>query len=279
MLTLGSQAISGGIYQLTLPQNQYGLFAVRYAGVNAASQTIGIADVGNILLNWNAQDKVNCPAQVLSFMNNLYGGVAPVSSASGAAFDITVFIRTGIPYDYHNIYDVGTQDNVYLKIDTSALVSGVKNPASGNVTIYGVPRRGYMNYVHKVLSKNVVAGGASTLTDIIPDANIGAIYMLNAGTLLTSVQVSRVEATGTRLIVNADETSVQDESDQIHILETSTSPALAIELGQSKAVSEYNSGQVKYQYVFNGAGTLAQYYGAIEYTPGKLQQSMVNAKR
>jgi len=269
MKLLWSDNLSNLTTNYNISPEQYGLFLIRYEGTAQAAQTVTLDDLGNVILNWNADDKINVDANLLSQLANEYGGFIEANSAVGGAFAFSIVIPTGAWFDSKNIYDIGKQDKVYFKLDYPAMVSSLI--ASGTVSIYGKPRKGQMNYIHKILSRSVVSGGSGIITDAITTPNIIELYVKDPASLVSNIQISK----NNKVFVDGDVESELAYSNWIHLLEASGT-LLAIEFAEGKNVLEAVSSNLTYKYTFTGAGNLAQYYSAIEFTPSKSQESVNN---
>jgi hypothetical protein len=173
------------------------------------------ANLGNIILNWNGQDVVNADAEILNQLDNVYGGVSEFSASAGSTTNASVFIPCGLWFDSQNVYDIGENDNVYLKLDFSDLASA-SNVDSGTINVYGKNKTGVMSYLHNITSRPVVASGASTLADTYKINNISQIYLKDPATLLSNVQFSKDKET----IVDASPGVLISYSDYVHQLET-----------------------------------------------------------
>lgn len=252
-------------------QGQYGLFLIRYSGTAAAAYTVLTSDLGNVILNWNGEDKINVDVDLLSQLANQYGGFIEATSNVGAAFAFTIIIPTGAWFDSKNIYDISGGDKVYFKLDFPLLTAA--KIASGTVTIQAKPRAGVMSYIHKILSRSVVSGGAGIITDTIVTPNIIELYVKNPSALTSQIQYSK----DGKLYVDGDTASQLAYSNWIHLLET-VNTLLAVEFAEGKNIDEAISKTLSYKYTFTGVGNLAQYYSAIEYTPSKVSESLANAQ-
>lgn len=252
-------------------RGQYGLIMLRYTGVAAVGVTVTLANLGNVILNWNGDDKVNVDAELLSLLANVYGGVIESTSAAGGAFAFSVIIPTSAWFDPKNVYDISDKDKVYIKLDYPALTPAVI--ASGSVSIYAKPRKGIHSYFHKILSRAVVSGGAGVITDTINASNIIELYLKNPAALVSQIQIIK----DNNVYVDGDAGSELAHSNWIHQLETGNT-TLAVEFAESKDIREAISNTLSYKYTFTGAGNLPQYYSAIEFSAIKQAESFANAK-
>ena len=272
MKVLWSFGLSALTTTYNLSNGQYGLFEIRYAGTAAVGVTVTLANCGNVILNVKGSDIVNVDVDLLSQLADQYGGFIEASSAIGAAFAFSIFYKPGYWYDDNNIFDSSPGDQTYFKLDYPAMTNAVI--ANGNVTIYGKPRIGVQGYYHKILSHAVVSGGATTsLTDTIQEPNIIALYLKNPTALTSQMQLTK----DNKIYADGDTVSELVYSNWIHRLE-SASTLLAFEFAESGNVQESRSNTLTYKYTTTGAGTLAQYYSAIMFSPEKLAQSANNAK-
>lgn len=262
MKLLHSVPVANSNLNFYLPKGQWGNILIEYDVVTDTGLTMTRADAGNVKLNWGGDDVINVDAEILNLLNNVYGGVAEASFASAAANRMVVILPSGLWFDSGNIFDVANKDEVYIDLSFAALAAKC---VSGNVRIYSKPKIGVMNYLHKIVSRFVVAGGASVLADTFPISNISQVYLKNpAGSNVTQVQLTKNEET----VVNASVQALIAYSDNIHNLET-TNTTLALEMGESKDIRENIGNQIDYNYTFSAAGTLYQYFSHLHFTNEK----------
>jgi hypothetical protein len=267
MKLLNSVPASNGSLTHYLPSGQYGVIAIEMVLDAAAGVTLTRANMGNIILNWNGQDVVNIDAEILNLLNNVYGGVSEFSAVAGGAHRFTAYIPCGQWFDSQNIYDVGDNDKVSVKLDFPDLALAA-NVDSGQINIYAKNRVGVMNYLHNIISRNIPASGASTLADSYPLNNVSQMYLKNPAALLTNVQIVKDGLT----LVDAPPATLIAYSDFSHLLET-TNTTLALDFIESKDIRESLGSTINYKYTFSGAGTLEQYFSFIEFTPTKAIES------
>ncbi|NCN06489.1 MAG: hypothetical protein GW946_01430, partial [Candidatus Pacebacteria bacterium] len=124
------------------------------------------------------------------------------------------------------------------------------------------------NYLAKIMSRSVVAGGAGTITDTIVTPNIAALYIKNPAALISDAQLIK----NGRVYVDGLIAAELAYSNWIHEIE-STGTFLAVEFAESKDVRETIGSGITYKYTFTGAGNLAQYYIGVIFTPRKQQES------
>ena len=265
MKRLYTQNLSVGTANYPIERGQYKYFEIRYSGVAGAGNTITLANLGNVRLNWSGDDKVNVPVSALSNMANLYNGFIEFNSAIGGAFAASIIIPCGEWFDTNNIYDVADNDKANFILDFPALPALI---ASGVVQIYGVLQNGLHSYFHKILSQNVVAGGAGVLVNNIFAQNIAQLYLTNPAALISDIQVS-IDG---KNFINGDTASELAFSNWIHQIEA-TGTFFAFEFCPSKKLETIVSNSLSFQYTFTGAGTQEQLYSAIEFTPKKQQTS------
>lgn len=255
-----------------VPKGQYGFFQIVFDLDAAAGVTITRANLGNIKFNWQGSDVFNVDAELLSLLGNVYGGISEFSAVAGGATRCSIFIPCGAYWDSQNIYDVHDNDRVYFELTFPALTAAVID--SGFVKVYGKDKVGVMNYLFNIMPRPVVSSGAAVLSDTYEINNVISIFMKNPAALVSNIQIDK----NNRTIYNAPTTEIQAYSDWIHQLET-TNTTLALEFAESKDIREALGSSIRYQMTFTGAGTLAQYFAFIEFTPEKAQASALRARR
>lgn len=270
MRLVNSAPLANGTLTFFLPKAQIGNIMIEYTPVAAAGVTLTRANYGNVILNWNGKDVVNVDSEILNLLDNVYGGVSEFTPVIAALSRMSTFVPCGQWFDNYNVYDVGDKDQVYIKLDFPDLA----NPAivaSGSVSIYIKEKIGIQNYLHNIISRFIPVAGASTLADTYPVNNISQVYF-KAPTILTQAQIIKDGQT----IVDCPIAALNSYSNWIHLLET-TNATIAVEFGESKDLRENLGAQVQYKYTFSGAGTLAQYFSFIEFTPNKAAESKAKA--
>lgn len=258
MIQLDSANLGNLAENYIVNPGRYQGFLIRYSGTNAAGQTSTLTDCGSIILNALGQDHINTDVEMLSFADNLYFGAVEASSAAGGAFAFSVYIQAGLWFDPVNTF-VLTQDmQTVLKLSfpnmTAALI------ASGTVKISGVLQSGGQLYWHDIFSFSVVAQGAGIITNTIAKQNISTLYLKNPAALVGQTQINKDSVT----YINNNIADELAYSNLIHQIETAGT-FFAYEFSPNKQVTQSNSSNLTYQYNFSGAGTLAQYYSAVEY--------------
>jgi len=250
-----------------IPKGQYGTFYIQFDVIAQAGVTLTREDFGNIILNWNGQDVINVDAEIINLLDNVYGGTSKFSSTVGADASMACFLTAGLWFDSSNVYDIGGNDKVYIKLDFPNLADSAK-VASGQVKIYAKNKDGIMNYLHNITARPVPASGASTLADSFPVNNVTQVYLKDPAALTSNLQVVKDGIT----LVDAPPNELINYSDFIHQLET-TSNTLAIDFVESRSLAEAVGSTISYKYTFTGAGTLQQYFSFIDFTPAKANES------
>lgn len=268
MRQLFSAPLSNNTLTFYLPKGQFGNLMVVYAGTTDAGQTWTRADLGQVRLNWNGDDAINVDAEILNLLDNIYGGVAEATFAAAGANRAAVIIPSGLWFDSANVFDVGDTDRVFVKLDFSAAAAKC-SVAGGTVTIFAKPKIGVMNYLHKMVTRNINSSGAFTYSDTFPISNVSQVYLKNpSGANVSHIQLNKNSET----VVDADTADVNAYSDWIHQLEA-TNSTIAIDFGETKDIRENVGSQISFKYTFSGAGTLEQYFSYIEFTNKKAVES------
>jgi hypothetical protein len=272
MKLLHAVPASNGSMTFYVPKGQYGFFQIVFDLDAAAGVTITRAQLGNIKFNWQGSDVFNVDAELLSLLGNVYGGISEFTAVAGGATRCSIFIPCGAYWDSQNIYDIHDNDRVYFELTFPLLTAAVID--SGFVKVYGKNKVGVMNYLFNIMPRPVVSSGAAVLSDTYEINNVISIYMKNPAALVSDIQIDKNNQT----IYNAPTTEIQAYSDWIHQLET-TNTTLALEFAESKDIREALGSTVRYQMTFTGAGTLAQYFAFVEFTPEKANASALRARR
>lgn len=269
MELLFSAPFSQGSFQFFVPPGQYGAFVVTFAGTNAAGVTMTRLNLGSVTTQWGGKDILSTiDIDFLNRIDNVYGGVSAFSSAIGAAVYCYTYIPCGEWYDSLNVYDIGSQDQVSIRCEFADLAN-VAIAAGGTITVYGLPKLGVMNYLHKMTTRNVTFQGASTFSDNFALNNCAQVYLKDPVANLVTRYLLRKDG---QTVVNANIADLIANSDFIHTLET-TNSMLAMELSQSKNVQEAIGKSVSYEITASGATTVPQYFSYIDFTPQKAVSS------
>ncbi len=267
MKLLKQETLSNLQLNYNVSRGQYGLFIIRFTGINAAASVVALSDLGNVILNWNGEDIINVDFELLTQLANEYGGyIESTPGAVGTAFAYSCIIPTSAWFDPKNVYDVGLSDKAFFKLDFPNVLT---NAASGSVSISGLPQKGIQSYFYKILSRTVVSGGAGIITDTIVQNNIINLFIKNPAALTDSIQIlidNDVKIDGSVPVELA-------YANWTHLVEAAGN-FLAIEFAPSKDVREAISNMLTYKYNFIAAGNLQQYYAAIEFSQTKQEQSL-----
>jgi len=255
-----------------LPKGQYGSIMVLFDLTAQSGKQLTRSQFGNVVLNWNGQDVINSDVEILNLLNNVYGGTSLFTNTSGGAHKLALFLQAGLFFDNKNVYDIGENDRVYIKLDFSQ-IADTTNIASGNVKIYGKNKVGVMNYLANFISRPIVASGAATLADSFPINNVSQIYFKDPATLLSTIQLTKDSET----IIDAEVNALIAYSDFIHQLEA-TNTTLAIDFTESLDVRESVGNTISYKLVFSGSGTQYMYISYVDWTPGKAIESQATAQ-
>lgn len=275
MKLLFNSAASNGSFQFFVPNGQYGGFVVIYNVTNAAGVTMDRTNFGTITTQWAGKDVLSSiDVDFLNRIDNVYGGVSAFSSAIGAAAYCFTYIPVSAWFDAVNVLDVAPGDSFSVKCQFSDLAD-VAICAGGSVSVYGIPKVGVMNYLHKMSIRNVTLGGAGSQADTFPINNVGEVYLKDAVTNLVTRYILQKDGT---TMVDASAADLVALSDWIHTLET-TNSIIAIELAQSKNIEEVVGKMISYEVTVSGATVVPQYFSFYEFTPGKVESSFATSQR
>lgn len=262
MQLLFSSAFSGGSLTFFLPKDSYGGFLIAYRGTNNATPKTR-ADLGNVQLTWNGNPIINVDTELLSYLTDLKGGFSTFTSVASGTLNAQVFVPCGQYGDTNNSYLITDSDKVYFKLDFSNL-----NNISGTVYIYGIKKQGVNNYLYCLTSRNVVASGSGTISDVHRLPNVSQIF-LKTTTNMTSLQIVRDNKT----VIDALKEDAQAFSDFYNQVEASNS-VIEIPMNLSKDIREVVSQEILFKYTFSGATTLQQYFGYNILTPNQAVKSV-----
>lgn len=267
MKLLNSQPLANGSVSFYLPRGQYGAIQIEYMPVAHAAITLTRANYGSVIVNWNGQDVINVDAEFLNLVNDVYGGTAEFDPNVAALSRMSLFIPTGYWFDPRNVYDIGANDKVLIKLDLGDLSNGAYVD-SGNVNIYAKEKVGVMNYLHNIITQPITSAGGGQQADRVIFNNIAGCYFKDPATLLTSIQLSKDGNT----IVDGTPANLIAYSDYIHRLET-TNTMLSIDFVESLDIREAVGSDLRYKLTFSGAGTQYLYISFIDFTPDKAVES------
>jgi hypothetical protein len=250
-----------------LPAGSYGGFFLDYQGTNGAGNTSTRDDMGQVNLTMNGTPIVNVDAEFLSYLSDLKAGFIQFSSALAGAFNASIYIPCGSYDDDNNCYIITKEDSVYFKLDFP-LLGGLL--ASGTVKIYGIDKQGIQNYVYNLAQRNVVSQGVGTIADVHRLDNIGQMYLKNYA-VIDTLRVTRDNYTLFDCIAD----DAKGLSDFYNRVEASSNVLIELDMNRSKDVKELLSREILFNYYFNQAGTLEQYFAFKTLTPNKAVKSQV----
>jgi len=262
MQLLYSSAFSSASLTFFLPKGSFGGFQIAFRGTNNATPKTR-ADLGNVQLTWNGNPIVNVDAELLSYIADLKGGFSTFTSTANSTLNAQIFIPAGQFGDTNNSYLITDSDKVYFKLDFPNL-AGI----TGQVYIYGIRKQGVNNYLYCLTSRNVVASGAGTISDVHRLPNVSQIFLKNTGSM-TAVQIVRDNQT----VVDGLKEDIQAFSDFYNEVEASNT-VIEIPLNLSRDIREVVSQEILFKYTFSGATTLQQYFGYNILTPNQAVKSV-----
>lgn len=269
MKLLYSKAISDRSLTFFLPHGSYGAFVIMFEGTNG-----GVAatrdDLGQVQLTWNGNPLINVDAELISYLDDLKLGFSTFTSVVSDTLLVSLFIPCGMFADDNNCYLIDKNDQVYFKLDYPDLadLAGI----SGTVSIYGIPKMGINNYWMSLQSRNVVAGGAGLISDTYRVNNISQVYLKNYS------NVSKIQLTKDGdLKFDGNTDSIKALSDINNRVE-SAGDIIELDFNPTKSIFEIIGNEIGYQYTFDGADTLEQYFCYNVLTPNHALKSQSRVK-
>jgi hypothetical protein len=270
MKLLWSDNLKNAGTNFPIPSGTYGAFLIRYSGVPVGA--ISNTDLGNVILNRNGDDKINVDVDLISQIDNLYGGFIEDTLNAASDFEVSILIPCGNWNDKRHVYTFGANDKAFFKLDYPSLSPLI---TSGTVNIYGKEKAGIQSYWYKLLSKFVVSGGATAgLTDSILTPNICQLFLKNPAALVSNIQLIK----DGKVFSDGDVSAELAYGNYQHEIE-SIGNMFAFEFCETGNVLESVNTQLTYKYTFTGAGTLQQYYSAIEFDAAQQAQSVATIRK
>src|ERR1035437_1672354 len=156
---IASQNLNVGIVNLDIKKGNYKELVFEFVGTNNTSQTLAIADLGNLIMSRDSVDFCNTDLQDLANKNNFEAGVNLSSSTISAAFNFTLHYAFAKPNDKQNIARFEST-NGRIVINLGANV-GTK-VLTGQVNVYGVFVKGIEKYLRKWLPFSQILGDVAT---------------------------------------------------------------------------------------------------------------------
>ena len=238
-----------------LPKGSYGGFLISYTGTNNATAKTR-KNLGSVQLVYQNNPVINVDAEFLSYLADLKGGYITFVSTASSTLNATIFIPAGQFGDTNNSYIVSDKSKFYFKLDFPDLAN-----ISGTVSIYGINKLGVQNYIYGMFSRNVVASGASTVSDVHRQSNIVGTYIKSNSSVSTYQLIK-----DNQVIADASLQDLAELSDFLNRVETSNT-LVEIPMNLSKDVREAVSSEIQFKVNFTGATTLEQYFTYLLFTP------------
>jgi len=249
-----------------LKSGNYAGLMLAYEGTNDTGNTATRDHIGSVLFNRQGFPVVNCDAELLSYLNDLKGGYATFASSIAGAFSAFIFIPFGDFGDRNNSYLITKDEDVYVKLDFTALAAQL---ASGTVTVYGIMRDGVQNYQYNIHMRNVIAQGAGWISDNQELDNVATILLKDFSNV-DDIQIMKDE----ELVFNLNTTAALALSNWNNQVEASVD-LIELDLNTSRDAVEILSKEIQFRYNFGAADTLGQYFTYKTFTPKKAVQSKV----
>lgn len=247
-----------------LPKGSYGYFLISYTGTNNATPKTRL-DLGNVQLVHNSNPIINVDAEMLSYLADLKGGYTTFVSTTSATLNATVIVPCGKFNDRNNSYVINDNNKFYFKLDFPNLSN-----ITGTISIYGVPKLGVQNYMYGIMQRNVVASGASTVSDVHRVSNALATYIKTSSSI-TQVQLVR----DNQVVADSTLQDLGEFSDFVNQVESSSS-LIEVDFNLSNDIREAVSNEIQFKYVTSAAVTVQQYFSFAVLTPAVAHASVID---
>jgi len=247
-----------------LPKGSYGYFLISYTGTNNATPKTRL-DLGNVQLVHNSNPIINVDAEMLSYLADLKGGYTTFVSTTSSTLNATVIVPCGKFNDRNNSYVINDNNKFYFKLDFPNLSN-----ITGTISIYGVPKLGVQNYMYGIMQRNVVASGASTVSDVHRVSNALATYIKTSGSI-TQVQLVR----DNQVVADSTLQDLGEFSDFVNQVESSSS-LIEVDFNLSNDIREAVSNEIQFKYVTSAAVTVQQYFSFAVLTPAVAHASVID---
>lgn len=247
-----------------LPKGSYGYFLISYTGTNNATPKTRL-DLGNVQLVHNSNPIINVDAEMLSYLADLKGGYTTFVSTPSGTLNATVIVPCGKFNDRNNSYVINDNNKFYFKLDFPNLSN-----ITGTISIYGVPKLGVQNYMYGIMQRNVVASGASTVSDVHRVSNALATYIKTSSSI-TQVQLVR----DNQVVADSTLQDLGEFSDFVNQVESSSS-LIEVDFNLSNDIREAVSNEIQFKYVTSAAVTVQQYFSFAVLTPAVAHASVID---
>lgn len=247
-----------------LPKGSYGYFLISYTGTNNATPKTRL-DLGNVQLVHNSNPIINVDAEMLSYLADLKGGYTTFVSTTSGTLNATVIVPCGKFNDRNNSYVINDNNKFYFKLDFPNLSN-----ITGTISIYGVPKLGVQNYMYGIMQRNVVASGASTVSDVHRVSNALATYIKTSSSI-TQVQLVR----DNQVVADSTLQDLGEFSDFVNQVESSSS-LIEVDFNLSNDIREAVSNEIQFKYVTSAAVTVQQYFSFAVLTPAVAHASVID---
>jgi hypothetical protein len=234
MKLIHSQNILDGSLFRQMPVGTIKELFIRYSGTNQSGKAVTLAGLGRVRFNHKGTDVHNTSVELLSNVNNLKGGVAEFSSATGGAFAASVVLPFHAFWDEQSglFCDVNTS---YVQLDFSSALSDV---FSGTVEVYAIMATRTASYFYQLIQRNIQAGGAGTVTQPIEISNISELYFKeDAAVSQILVMVDRDVKNGSQVALKAYSNAKNRVESPISVYEVNLNPFNAIRSDLNREVA------------------------------------------
>jgi hypothetical protein len=255
MRLIHSEAITNLFAFKKLPSSTYrGLF-VRFSGTNQAGKAVTRADLGRVRWNRNGTDEVNVTVDELLYYNDLKRAVAEFNSTVGGVFSASFYVPRHLAFDLFGGEFI-SPDSTYVQFDFPNIGTAA---ASGTVEISAVEGYSPAQYVHKLIQRNVQAGGAGTTPQEVEMKNISSLYVVE------NANISRVQVTAdNREEINNSQAVLKAYSNNTNNVETAI-PFYELRLNKFNQISPGLNSEIKIQFDVTAAVNIDMFVESIEY--------------
>lgn len=243
----------GGTVNVDIPKGRYAGLLVRVYGTTAATQTLALADIGQMRLKRYGEEVISETFDFFHAYDDLKSGFLPtVSGGAAAAEDIFAMIPLSLP-ELPNTADVQTDTEMDL---TLVFSSAMDTRFSGSTVTYQV--YGYITddipeqYQLMIREQDVEASAAGRKVEVLNGVNLAALYLTDVSDIVDKYSLA---VDGLQVVDDIDDDVERAITGMENRVESATTFA-EVNLVHTGNPANARNSQAKVNLTFNAAGTV-----------------------
>lgn len=267
-----------------IPRGRWWAFYLRVTGTNKNGQQVAAADMGTLTIKRGKAMGKDSPASMgelqseqLDFYHrysNLKGGYPESTSTNNGAVAFGFYIPMGVD-GLPNTLDAKDSEEVDVFLDFDATAMAVDMSAA-TWYLYGLEAPDTPeSYELDVHTQDLQAAGAGRVPKMLAAANVAALYLEDAGAVVTDVSV---EVDGEKVVDKIDDAVLAAITALINEVEASGNTLMEVNLASRGNISEALNRAIGLDINFSALGTLGVTIFSVRFSSEKTSVSVAGVQ-